>query len=181
MSQKGNGAKNDTAEVVRVSDPVFKVGELDEFSSFEQAIEFLNANGVELTPANQVLGDGFEGVDKEELVNVPFVILKVTKSMSKEFNSPMVVIHAMTVTSRKVRFTDGSTGILGQLAMFKERFGRDGVGMVVKGLTVSKYTVMERDENGEYVRDGEGNPIPMLNNGKEISAKTYYLSTEPIK
>lgn len=181
MSQNGNGAKKDEKNKLAPVDPVFKVGELDEFANFEDAIAFLQSRNVELTPANEVLGDGFEGVDKEELINTPFVILKVTRSMSKEYNSPMVVIHAMTITNRRVRFTDGSTGILGQLDMFKERYGRDGVGMIVKGLTMSQYTVMQRDANGEYVRDESGNPVPMLINGKELTGKTYYLSTEPIK
>lgn len=182
MSRKGNGVTDEPADnVVAVREPIFKVGELDQFNSFEEALDFLNANGVELTPASEVLGDGFEGVEKSDLVNVPFVIVKVTKTMSKEFNSPFLIIHAITVGNRKVRFNDGSTGILGQLEMFRERFGRTGVGMMVKGLTVSKYTVMERDENGDYVRDGEGNPVPLLQNGREINATTYYLSTDPIK
>lgn len=172
---------NDTDTVVAIPQPIFKIGELDEFGSFDQALEFLAQHNVELTPASDVLGDGFEGIEKDELVNMPFVILKVTKTMSKEFNSPMVVLHAITRTHKKVRFTDGSTGILGQLEMFRDRFGRDGVGMLVNGLTMSTYTVMQRDDEGNYVHDGNGDRIPLLVNGKEINAKTFYLSTEPVK
>ena len=184
MSRNGKGAKeeaNDTSTTVAVTDPVFKVGEMDEFVSFEQAIEFLSARGVDLIPANEVLGDGFDGVEKAELLNKVFVIMKVTKTVGKQFNVPMVIIHAITREGRRVRFSDGSTGIRDQLAMFQERYGRNGVGMVVNGLVDSTYTVMQRDDNGMYVRDENGDPIPFLQNGKEIKGTTYYLSTEPVK
>jgi hypothetical protein len=179
MSQKDNApARKASGEIVKKA-PDFKVEELATITSFDDAIAFLKDSGVEVVSASDVLSDGFEGVEKSDLVNVPFIILRVMTTMSKEFNSPMVIIHALTGFNKRVRFTDGSTGILGQIKFYTERTGKSPVGMFVpKGLLSSSYTPNERDSDGNVVLDEFGAPKPLMNNGKEVVATTYYLNTD---
>ena len=53
----------------------------------------------------------FTLVDKEELVNIPFVIVEVLVKDSLEYNGKYVVCRALTADGTRIVFADGSAGI----------------------------------------------------------------------
>lgn len=134
---------------------------LAELNSFDAAVAYLNAHDIELVTTDDVadlIGDGYSYVDKNALVNIPFVILDVQGGESKTYGVPYVMVKAMTATNKRVKFTDFGAGFRQEIETFESRSGRSAVGMVAKGgLTPSHYTVEDV-------------------NGKEIQATTYYLN-----
>lgn len=149
------------------------VAELVELQSFDGAIEYLGERGIGVFSATEVeefLGDGFTFVEKNALVNIPFVILKLDHTMSPSYDVPMTTVRAMTATNKRIKFVDFSTGVHNQLTSFEERSGRSAVGLVAKrGLVASNYDVCE--ECG-HARCSE-HP-----GAKQLKATTFYLALE---
>lgn len=134
---------------------------LSKINSWEDALALLQSHGVEVTDITDY-GDGFVGVEKDTLVNIPMVVLDYTISYNGEYKDdsgnvmPFVVVRAFTSDGRKVRFTDGSTGLCKQVLGFAKRGVKGGI-RCPKGLTVSEY---------DYIDE----------KGKHTPAKTFYFT-----
>lgn len=134
--------------------------ELGQITTTEEALAFFASQGIEVTEITD-LGDGFRGIDKAELVNIPFIIADYTISMNGKYTDdqgntlPFVIVRAFSAKG-KVRFTDGSTGIAAQILDAKQRGILAGI-RVDNGLTVSEYDYYDKTT------------------GKNIPARTYYL------
>ena len=137
-----------------------------DFSAVENAGQvkgFFESLGIELETAADVLGDGFESVDKKEtLVGERMALLSWTFSESKEYGGEFVTVRAITLNNRRIRFTDGSTGIKDQLKRLTEARTEAGHKMpngalLCGGLRVSEYDY--QDDKGKVTR-----------------AKTFYIS-----
>jgi hypothetical protein len=57
----------------------------------------------------------YELVEKDELVNVPFIIVEVLEKYSEEFGGMYAVVRGITYEGQRVVFADGSSGIASQL------------------------------------------------------------------
>jgi hypothetical protein len=141
VTQKPTPTKPKSVEK-RVS---LSMSDLVELDSFDDALAFMQAQGVQVFDVSEVqefLGDGFLFLQKEALVNVPFLIVDVKHTTSPSYEVPMVTVRAMTATNKRVKFVDFGAGIRNQLDMFETRAGKSPVGMVVsRGLTSSDYQV----------------------------------------
>lgn len=71
----------------------------------------------EISDASEDLADEWPEIDKDRLVNVPFLIVAFTISSAEdsEYGSQYVVVRGITATNQRFRFTDGSTGVFRQL------------------------------------------------------------------
>lgn len=158
MATKKDAPKTDETAVMTRTQRMEALAELD---SFDAAVAYLNSHDIQLVTTDDVadlLGDGYSYVDKNALVNIPFIIVDVSGGESKTYGVPYVMVKAVTATNRRVKFTDFGAGFRQEIETFESRSGRSAVGMVAKGgLTPSHYTV----------EDGKGN---------EINATTYYLN-----
>lgn len=168
-ASKAEVAKTDEPEVL----PELKrihTEDLANITSFEDAARFLAKNGYTIEQSAELLGDGFAPVDKKDLVNVPFIVLKATLHDSKDFlGSQFALVRVMTKDGRKLFFTDGSTGVKAQVEMLiaNRQGGASGV-YCGRGLTYSEYE--PENEDGEKITDPKtGNPI---------KAKTFYFDTQ---
>lgn len=140
--------------------------DLGKLLTFEEAAAFLADKGYGVSDVNEYLSDGFEEIDKKDLVNRTFLILMAKVSMSQEYTneegvpSPFAVVKVITQDGGKFRFTDGSTGICAQIQKLESDREGGAVGAIIPGgLTVSEY---------KYVDE----------KGKETPAKTYYFATK---
>lgn len=122
----------------------------DDLRDLESFDDFLNKaleDGMPRANAEDVWGDGFQQIDKEELIGVPFVIVSWTFSKSKKFsNAEFVTVRVVTQDNRKLFFTDGSTGIYKQL----KNIPQPGVLLCEYGLRKSEYDY--KDEKGKVTR-----------------------------
>lgn len=167
-ASKAEVAKTDEPEVL----PELKrihTEDLANITSFEDAARFLTKNGYTIEQSAELLGDGFAPVDKKDLVNVPFIVLKATLHDSKDFlGSQFALVRVMTKDGRKLFFTDGSTGVKAQVEMLNGARQGGASGMWCwKGLTFSKYNPV--GEDGSYILDPK--------TGEKINATTFYFDT----
>lgn len=137
-----------------------------DFTQLENAasvVEFFKSQGVEVERASDVLSDGFEAVDnKRELVGTNMALLSWTFSHSEKFDGEFVTVRAITTDNRKIRFSDGSSGIYAQLRELTDRREKDGHpypqgALICNGLRVSDY--MYTDDKG-----------------KKTAASTFYIA-----
>jgi hypothetical protein len=153
-------AKEDEAPLEQAQ---LTVDALAELTSFDDAVAYLGSAGVGIVSTDEVedlIGDGFQYVNKNALVNMPFVILEAKQGMSPNYNAPYILVRAMTATNRKVKFIDFGAGFREEIASFERRSGRSAVGIVAKGgLVANTYTTTDSD-------------------GNDISATTYRLNIE---
>ena len=141
--------------------------DLDAVTTYEEAFALLTAHGITPVDAADILADEWTPVTKDSLVNVAFIVLD-TKVSWGDFG-PFYTIRAMTKDGRKIRFSDGSTGIYEQLEMIKHKYGmKTAAGLRCdRGLVKSTYT--RRDEEGQ----------PLLNEkGVEEKGTTFYFNTQ---
>lgn len=153
MAKSGN-------ELVKVTSD-----ELGQLLTFDEAVKFLTDKGYGVETVDEYLSDGFEEVDKKDLVNRTFLIVMAKMSLSQEYMDdngdplPFAVIKVITQDGKRFRFTDGSTGIAQQIKKLETDRPGGAVGAIIPGgLTVSEY---------KYI-DEKGKPTP---------AKTYYFAT----
>jgi hypothetical protein len=146
--------------------------DLDAITSYDEALAILEAHGITPVDAALILADEWRPVVKDDLVNVPFIVVDVKTSWG-DFG-PFVTCRAVAPTlgnsaqAIKIRFSDGSSGIYEQLRRLKDKYGIDGVGLrCERGLVKSTYTL----------RNDEGEPI-LNEKGMEQKGTTYYFSTE---
>lgn len=137
-----------------------------DFTALENAADvakYFADQNLPLDQAHEVLGDGFDPIDdKRKLVGVDMVLLQWTFSSSDKYNGEFVTVRAMTADNRKIRFTDGSTGIAAQLrdlTTAREKAGHPypNGGLICPGLRVSDYT---------YTNE----------KGQKSAASTYYIA-----
>lgn len=145
-------------------------GGVDETGKFSpvKVDQALDVEGMSFDDLMKALGEDVASIteldprerieDKDELINIPFVITNVAGHLNGEFGNPWVVVTAKTATNRLVWFTDGSTGICQQIIAMAERNPGAKAVLVPKGLVKSTYKT----------KDAEG---------KDIQGTTYYLST----
>lgn len=146
--------QSDTQEVARTE---VSRSALSELESMADAIAFLQSQGVQVTEAADVLGDGFAVVqDKNTLVGEPFLILQRDEKLGDY--GPFSILLCMSGTGRKFVVTDGGAGIHKQLEELERAKGINTGIMCRKGLTRSDYT---------YTNE----------KGQETPATTYYLDT----
>lgn len=129
---------------------------LSSIASFDDAIALLKSAGVELHDSSE-FGDGFEVVDKANLVDVPFVILGMKFAEGEFGGDGFVVIHLVTEDGRKCIITDGSTGVCKQARKYAEKGLVAGV-VFRNGLIRSDYKWTDPSD------------------GREKPATTFYLS-----
>jgi hypothetical protein len=158
-------ARKSTAEpVAEVELAKLNREELAELTSFDDAVRFLAQNGYAVESAGDLLGDGFEQVDKKDLINRTFIIVDAQVSMSKEYiGADFSIVRLIDQGGKKMFFTDGSTGINEQIKMLIARRKGGAAGVIcVKGLNVSTYPI-----------DGDGKPCS--EEDKQGMGATYYL------
>jgi hypothetical protein len=117
--------------------------------------------GSAVTEASDTLGDGCELIkEKDQLIGKPFLILEA-RPISGDFGD-FYTVAAILQDGRKVRFSDGSTGVAAQLAEIAPR-GKDGEPGVVTGL-MCRHGLNRSDYEVEIA-------------GKPVEASTYYIDT----
>ena len=140
-----------------IAPTTFTDADLKKIGSFDDALALIRTNG-ELQFAANILGNGFETVEKKKLIGVTFVIVTYRITDSKDYKdaegnpAKFVVCYVVTQDGRKFYFSDGSTGICTHVLSLAEQ-GIESLA-VPGGLRVSEYTT----DAGE-------------------TARTYYLST----
>lgn len=131
--------------------------------NFDDAIRALAALNLDAADSMADYGTGFEVVDKEKLIGIPFIILQWAFHQSDLNDDGFVAAHVVTADGRKCIITDGSTGVCAQLRTVtekREKAGKQnthGALHVPGGLVRSDYKFTDAD-------------------GKERPATTYYLS-----
>lgn len=121
--------------------------ELDHINDIAELTAALRANGVAIRTSASVFAGGYVHVEKEQLINVPLVIFHAEFFYSKRWGCDGVALYAMTErdvayqggTTRKVVFTDMSTGLFEQ--MRTEAQLNDGIDAIIcpNGLDSSTY------------------------------------------
>lgn len=118
--------------------------------------ELVASLGADLIDINEL--EPREQFDKDDLVNVPFIVTSVKLHMTGDFGTPWVVVELKTATNKVGWFTDGSTGVAQQLLRIHTINPSAKAIKVPYGLTKSEYNT----------EDASGRPI---------RAYTYYLNT----
>lgn len=122
--------------------------------SFDDAVALLASSGV--TPVDVTdYGTGFDVIDKQRLVDNPFVILEY-KFAKGDFGEEFAIAYVVTESGEKGILTDGGTGVCKQLQSLAAQNVWNGI-VCRKGLDRSDY---------EHVDE----------NGKRTPATTYYLA-----
>lgn len=165
-SKKSNGAvaAPENQAVIKAA-PMFSAEQLSEVTTFEDAMRLaVDTIGIETA---DVVGDGFNPIEKSDLVNREMLIMSwrfvtgdVRDEKTGEFREFAVVRAVCRGNNKKVLFTDGGTGICSQLQLFTKRLkarGLEYIPIKSRGLTVSEYQMPD------------GSP-----------AKTYYIDTRPV-
>lgn len=161
-----------TAEIVEGGSPnnphnsrIIK-DDLDAITSHDDALAILAAHGILPVDAAELLADEWIPTAKDDLVNVAFIVVD-TKTSWGDYG-PFSTVRVVTRDGKKLRFSDGSTGIFEQLEHLKMKYGmKTAAGLTCqKGLVKSVYT--RRDEEGQ----------PLLNEkGVEEKGTTFYFNT----
>jgi hypothetical protein len=134
--------------------------------SYQEAFKALEALGGTVEHAADVLADEWPLVEKESLVNVPFILMQwaISNPETSE-NGQYLVARGMTKEGARFRISDGGTGIKDQLISLTQRRMRDGhaapnTGLLcAKGLRVSRYDTKDAA-------------------GKTIKAETFYINNQ---
>lgn len=113
-------------------------GKIDSLDAARAALLEQYGNVLE---SSVLFGDGAEFIkDKNELLNVPFLILEWKFVKDPDTGNDYVSVLVMhAVTGTKGRFNDGSTGIYAQLRQVTNEYGINGGVAVKHGLRKSTY------------------------------------------
>lgn len=156
MADKANGV---AVQAHRFSDE-----QLSSIESFDDVTALLAAEGITLDSADEVLGNGFTILDKDEkgmLVGIPLVCLswQFNAGDNGEFVSINIVAKMPgNVVPSKFVVNDGSTGIRDQLKAYSNKTGKFAGLTVKRGFRRSDYPYTDAD-------------------GKTRTATTFYLDT----
>lgn len=156
MVAKGNGlATNDNGAEEPRADIVVKT----DWGTVNSWADVLAMFPEGLDTSTEVFGDGSELIeDKSLLIDKPFAVLEFRVVTDKDTLRDYVnVLVMLRDGNHKVRFNDGSTGVMAQCLEYERRTGRNGGILCAKGLRVS-----------EYVKD--------MPDGTKQPAKTYYFN-----
>lgn len=121
------------------------------------------AAGMIIGRATDELGDGFQEIEKRQLIDQAMILLSWTFAESKEYQgNEYVIVRAMLPDDRKVFFTDGGAGIYKQLKSLTakradQNHPNPNAGLICNGLRLSEY---------DYTDD----------KGATSRAKTFYIS-----
>lgn len=134
--------------------------------SFADAFKALEALGGTVEHAADVLADEWPLVEKDSLVNVPFVATQwaISNPEGSE-HGQYIVMRGVTKEGARFRISDGGTGIMNQLVTLTQKRMAQGhaapnVGLLcAKGLRVSQYNTTDAA-------------------GKSIKAETYYINNQ---
>lgn len=148
--------------IERITDGVTRSERLPDFQSQDELLEFLQGKFGGITSGDELLGNEYEREDESEamkrkLIGVPLAITEYFFSLSDKFMrngkyAGYVNVKAVRLdTMEKVAFADGSTGIAKQLADHYQQTHRPGGILCKKGIRVSEYDYIERDENGDII------------------------------
>jgi hypothetical protein len=109
--------------------------QLEEITSFDEMIATLAQVHGEV-----ISSEAFAPVEKDDLINIPFVIIEWEDGKKKDFGEKRFVIVRIMVqaTEEKGVFTDGSTGVMHRLDRWAAQ-GRTGGILVPRGLRKSEY------------------------------------------
>lgn len=148
-------------------------------SALAAAVQKLQAMGFDEAAASaqkiEVQGNVIQ--NKDLLCGVDFLIYDVKRKPSEEYGGMMCIVSAMLRTKECVVFTDGSSGIMAELEGLNPT-PEDPI-VVRGGLKKSTYKRKMRDEDGNVVLDGKGEPKYILGaNGQPLMGTTYHLSGE---
>jgi hypothetical protein len=145
-SKMATGKAKETQSTEIEKRQMFDPNDLRGIQSFEDALRVLEAAGVPLADAQEVIGDGFEMCeDKSVLVNQPMVILAWLFAPGDYVDdrtgekSEFAIMRLVTGAGQKFVVTDGSTGLAAQLRDYESRTGRMGGLLVKRGFRKSEY------------------------------------------
>lgn len=143
--------------------------DLDAITSYDDALAILAAHGVTPVDAAEILADEWVATAKDDLINRPFIVVDVKTSWG-DFG-PFTTCCIVDRDGKKMRFSDGSTGIYEQLKKLNAQYQITGIGLTChRGLEKSTYTR----------RDEEGNPL-LNDKGVEEKGSTFYFNTKPVE
>jgi hypothetical protein len=133
------------AKEVTPSEPMLSPDALADMQSFDDAVRALQEAGISGQRIEDY-GDGFVVREKEEFVNVPFLIVATRIVPDGDFG-PFAVVHLMTRDGRKAILNDGGAGIYQQV-LDVTNSGKSLAGAFCeRGLTVSNYTYTDEKTN----------------------------------
>lgn len=143
---------------------------LPDFQTLQEAVSYFNANEGVVDIAD-FLGDGFTLIrDKEQLVNIPFLILDWNWINDPATARTYASVRVITSDNRRLRFNDGSTGIARQLENLETQGIKTGV-RVSGGIAKSEYLI-DRETRKVVTQDyAENNDIVTER------AVTYFLAS----
>lgn len=138
-------------------DMPFDLETLDKLESMEDLVRLVMDTGKEVVDSRRIFAGGFVPCDKASLVNVPMMIIHWEFFYSKRFGCNGVAVHAMTERpidvpggkSKKVVFTDTSSGVFSQLHTRSQSVGHMDFIMCPTGLDANTY--MTTDSNGDEI------------------------------
>lgn len=134
--------------------------------SYDEALALLGSV-TEIADATEDLADEWTEIDKEKLVNVPFLLVAWTISSEDDadFGNQYVVVRGITSAGKRFRFTDGSTGIFRQLVRL--------TGDRLKNPVTAPYANMGLKCPEGLVKSEYNKTI----NGERTRAVTYYIAS----
>lgn len=132
--------------------------------SFADALSALTSVGATPDSAAEVLADEWPLVEKDSLVNVPFLLVQwaVSNPESSE-NGQYIVARGMTKENKRFRISDGSTGICQQLVSLTLDRMKNGHPAPNSGLLCEKGL-----RKSDYKTTDSA--------GKPINATTFYVN-----
>lgn len=129
-------------------DNPFNLKELDQINDVAELVEALRSRGIAIRTSASVFAGGYVHVEKEHLINVPLVIFHAEFFRSRRHNCDGVACYAMTErdvaypggVTRKIVFTDMSSGIFQQMRTEAEVNGGIDAIICPNGLEANTYT-----------------------------------------
>lgn len=170
-------ADPETATGLATRSQQFDTQALREINSLDEALAAINAAGITVVDATEVMGDGFELLDEKEksqLVGVHFVIMSAAEAPG-DYGKSFVSLRVVTKDGRKLIINDGSTGIRDQIVDYTTHHGSP-VGLhFPNGLRASTYSFCE--ECKHIVGKSGVEQCPECSHSPMSPASTYYLDT----
>lgn len=156
-----------TENAVVIAQDSFNLATLSAFGlpeSFADALTALTTVGATPDTASTVLADEWPLIEKDSLVNVPFLLVQwaISNPEASE-NGQYIVARGMTKENQRFRISDGSTGILAQLVSLTVGRMKDGHPAPNSGLLCEKGL-----RRSDYKTTDAA--------GKAINASTFYIN-----